>query len=222
MAQSAGTYLKAKHHLGTMENVDDIRWTDEEKDNIRQEFLTCFAIARRAQRITEKQNTNPTFGTVEEVMGLIMGLEERAKEARHDMCQFLQHGPGHTHEKKFHDEVMNIRDITEVAVKTSISRAREFLQNINDVDGTFALHRGDCNEIIGKINHHTKRNREREQPSNTALKTLVSDLTKRYESMKSAWSKIIQCAIDKENPTVFHEVSVRVWATGDSVNEAIA
>jgi hypothetical protein len=40
--------------------------------------------------------------------------------------------------------------------------------------------------------------------------------------MKSAWSKIIQCAIDKENPTVFHEISVRVWATGDSVNDAIA
>ena len=97
MAQSAGTYLKAKHHLGTMENVDDIRWTDKEKENIRQEFLTCFAIARKAQRITEKQGTNPTFGTVEEVMGLLMGLEEREKEARHNMRQFMQHGPGKTH-----------------------------------------------------------------------------------------------------------------------------
>ena len=34
MAQSAGTYLKAKHQLGTMKNMDDIRWTDEEKENI--------------------------------------------------------------------------------------------------------------------------------------------------------------------------------------------
>ena len=58
--------------------------------------------------------------------------------------------------------------------------------------------------------------------TDTALKTLVSNLRKRHESMKSAWSKIIQCAIDKENPTVFHEISVRVWATGDSVNDAIA
>ena len=39
--------------------------------------------------------------------------------------------------------------------------------------------------------------------------------------MKSAWSKIIQCAIDYENPTVFHEIFVRVWATGDSVDEAV-
>ena len=30
MAQSAGTYLKAKRQLGTMKNMDDIRWTDEE------------------------------------------------------------------------------------------------------------------------------------------------------------------------------------------------
>ena len=52
MAQSAGTYLKAKHQLGTMKNMDDIRWTDEEKENIMQEFLTCFAIARKARRIT--------------------------------------------------------------------------------------------------------------------------------------------------------------------------
>ena len=86
-------------------------------------------------------------------------------------------------------------------MRTSISKAREFLQNINDVDGTFAVHRSDCNEIIGKIKQNTKRDRKREQPSNTALKTLVSDLTKRYESMRSAWSKIIQCAIDKENPS---------------------
>ncbi len=221
MARSADTYLKAKQHLGTMANVDDIRWTDEEKDDIRQEFLTCFVIARRAQRITEEQNTNPSFSTVEEVMRLMMRLEERAREARQEMCQFLQHGPGHTHDRRFHDEVTNIRDITEVAVKTSISRAREFLQNINDVDGTFALHRGDCDEIIGKMNYYTKLNREGEQPSNTALTTLVNDLTKRYESMKSAWSKIIQCAIDNENPTVFHEISVRVWATGDLVDEAI-
>jgi hypothetical protein len=58
--------------------------------------------------------------------------------------------------------------------------------------------------------------------TDTALKTLMSNLRKRHESMKSAWSKIIQCAIDKENPTVFHEISVRVWTTGDSVNDAIA
>ena len=39
--------------------------------------------------------------------------------------------------------------------------------------------------------------------------------------MKSAWLKIIQYAIDYENPMVFHEISVRVWATGDSVDKAI-
>ena len=71
--------------------MDDIRWTDEEKDNIRQEFLTSFAIARRAQWIKDKQNVNPTFDTVEELMKLLMGLEEQAKEARDDVCHFLQH-----------------------------------------------------------------------------------------------------------------------------------
>ena len=117
MAQSAGTYLEAKHQLGTMENMDDIRWTDEEKENIRQEFLTCFAIARKARRITEAQGTNPTLGTVEEVMELVEGLEERERKARHNMRECIQHGPGTTDERKFHDEVTNLRDITEVAVR---------------------------------------------------------------------------------------------------------
>ncbi len=222
MAQLADTYLEAEQNLGTVANADDIRWTEEEEDDIRQEKLTCFAIARRAQRIMKKQDNNPTFSTVEEIMKLMMGLEEQAKEARHNMCQFLQHGPGRIHDKKFHDEVANIRDITEVVVKTSISEAGEFLQSIQDVDGIFTLHEGECNDIIGKIHHYTKKNREREQPSNTALATLIGDLKERHESMKCAWSKIIQCAIDYENPTVFYEVSVRVWATGDSVDEAIA
>ncbi len=161
MAQSAGTYLKAKHQLGTMENVDDIRWTDEEKENVRQEFLTCFAIARKARRITEKQGTNPTFGTVEEVMELLKGLEERENEARHNMREYMQHGPGKTDEKRFRDKVTNVRDITEVAVRTSISKAKEFLQNINDVDGTFAVHQSDCNEIIGKIKQNKKTRQEK-------------------------------------------------------------
>lgn len=109
-------------------------------------------------------------------------------------------------------------------MRTSISKAKEFLQNINDVDGTFAEHQSDCDEIINKIKHHTKRAKKGEQQpgKDTALESLVDNLRKKHESMKSAWSKIIQCAIDRENPTVFHEISVRVWATSDSVNAAIA
>ena len=140
------------------------------------------------------------------------------------MREYMQNGPGKTDERRFRDEVTNVGDITEVAVRTSISKAKEFLQNINDVDGTFAEHQSDCNEIVNRIKQHTKRAKKgKQQPgTNTALKSLVDNLRKKHESMETAWSKIIQCAIDRENPTVFHEISVRVWATSDSVNAAIA
>ena len=40
MAQSANTYLEATHCHGTIKKMEDIRLTDEEKDDIRQEFMT--------------------------------------------------------------------------------------------------------------------------------------------------------------------------------------
>jgi hypothetical protein len=40
--------------------------------------------------------------------------------------------------------------------------------------------------------------------------------------MKTAWSELIQCAIDCDNSTVFHEISETVWTTCDSVDAATA
>ena len=108
MAQSAETYLEATQHHGANGNIDDIRWTDKEKDNIRREFLTCLAIAKRARRITDKRDANPTLDTVEELMKLMMGLEERKEEMRDEMCYFLQHKLDYTYDRRFYDEVTNI------------------------------------------------------------------------------------------------------------------
>ena len=49
MAQSANTYLAATHRYGAIKKMEDIRLTDAEKDDIRQEFMTCFTIATKAQ-----------------------------------------------------------------------------------------------------------------------------------------------------------------------------
>ncbi len=91
MAQSANTYLEATRRHGTIKKMEDIRFTNEEKDDITQEFMTCFMIATKAQQITDKPNVNPTFNTVEELMELLMGLKERKEDARDDMNYFLQY-----------------------------------------------------------------------------------------------------------------------------------
>ena len=104
MAQSAGTYLKAgKHNNDTTKKTADIRWTDREKEEIREESLACFMIAKRVQRITNEQDTNPTLDTVAQVMRLLMGLEERIEEAREDVCYLLEHKPDYTlaYDKRF-------------------------------------------------------------------------------------------------------------------------
>ena len=59
---------------------------------------------------------NPTFDTVEDIMTLLMGLEERKEEARDNMCYFLQYEIDYAHDRKFHDEIINIRDNTDDVV----------------------------------------------------------------------------------------------------------
>ena len=220
MAQSANTYLEPTHHHGTIKKMEDIRWTDKEKDEIRQEFMKCFTIATKAQRITDKPNVNPTFNTVEELMTLLMGLEERREEVRDDMCYFLQYEIDYAYDRRFHDEIVKIRDITDAAVEKTISKSREFLQNIDDIDGSFASHQNECNETIESIRYYTERGGNNEPSAKKILTKLVDDLARRYKNMKTAWSKLIQCAIDYDNSTVFHVISEKVWTTSDAVDAA--
>ena len=184
MAQSANTYLEPTHHHGTIKKMEDIRWTDEEKDDIRQEFMKCFTIANKAQRITDKPNVNPTFNTVEELMTLLMGLEDRREEVRDDMCYFLQYEIDYAYDRRFHDEIVKIRDITDAAVEKTISRSRKFLQNIDDIDGSFASHQNECNKTIENIRYYTERGGTNEPSANKNLTKLVDDLTRRYKNMK--------------------------------------
>ena len=113
MAQSATTYLANDSGYGAIRRMEDIRLSDEEKDNIRWEFMKCYTTATKARQITDKPNNNPTFDTVEEIMTLLMGLEEQREDARDDMCYFLQYEIDYAYDRRFHDEIVNIRDITD-------------------------------------------------------------------------------------------------------------
>ena len=86
MAQSATTFLSHNSGYGAIKKMEDIRLSDDKKDNIRQKFMTCFTIATKVQRITDNPNENPTFDNVEELMTLLMGLEEQREDARDNMC----------------------------------------------------------------------------------------------------------------------------------------
>ena len=184
MAQSAGTYLKAeKHNNDTTKKTADIRWTDREKEEIREESLACYMTAKKIQRITNEQDTNPTFETVTQVMKLLMGLEERTEEVREDVCYLLEHKPNYTVvcDKRFYEEMENIRDITDVAVKKCILGAREFFQNIDDIDGLFASHQSDCNYIIESMEDYTE-NRRGKPSTRKALTVLTNDLKRWYKT----------------------------------------
>ena len=62
MAQSAGTYLKAeKHENNTARTTADIRWTDRENEEIREESLACYITAKKIQRITTAFSDNPHY-----------------------------------------------------------------------------------------------------------------------------------------------------------------
>ena len=82
MAQSATTFLSHNSGYGAIKKMEDIRLSDDKKDNIRQKFITCFTIATKVHRITDNPNENPTFDNVEELMTLLMGLEEQREDAR--------------------------------------------------------------------------------------------------------------------------------------------
>ena len=93
MAQSAGTYLEAGKYTTNHATVD-IRRTDRENEAIREESLKCYINAKKIMRITNERDTNPSFDIVTYIMKLMMGLEERAEEARKDICYLLDHRPG--------------------------------------------------------------------------------------------------------------------------------
>ena len=73
MAQPAATN---KTGYGVFKKMEDSRLSDKEKRNIKQDFMTCFTIAKKIQRITKKQNISPTFEAVETLLTLLIGLEE--------------------------------------------------------------------------------------------------------------------------------------------------
>ncbi|MCP4098939.1 MAG: hypothetical protein GY748_22165, partial [Planctomycetaceae bacterium] len=185
--------------------------------------MACYINAKKIQRITNERDTNPSFEIVTYIMKLMMGLEERAEEARKDICYLLDHKPDYTVncDRRFYEEMENIKNITDVAVKKCISGAREFFQNIDDIDGLFASHQSDCDYIIESMKDYTE-NRRGEPSTRKALTVLTKNLKRRYKNMKTTWSRLIQIAIDYENSAVFHEISEKVWSAGDSVDEAIA
>ena len=222
MAQSAGTYLEAGKHA-TKRTTADIRRTDRENEEIREESLTCYINAKKILRITNERDTNPSFDIVTYIMKLMMGLEERAEEARKDICYLLDHKPDYTVncDRRFYEDMENIKNITDVAVRKCISGAREFFRNIDDIDGLFASHQSDCDYIIESMKDYTE-NRRGEPSTRKALTVLTKNLKRRYKDMKATWSRLIQIAIDYENSAVFYEISEKVWSAGDSVDEAVA
>ena len=222
MAQSATTFLSHNSGYGAIKKMEDIRLSDDKKDNIRQKFMTCFTIATKVQRITDNPNENPTFDNVEELMTLLMGLEEQREDAGDNMCYFLQYEVDYTYDRRFHDEIKDIRDTTDVAVARAISNAKEFLRNIDDIDGTFASHQAGCDTTMENMRYYTQKDGKNKPSAHDNLMRLVHNLTSRYEEMKAAWSRLIQCAIDCNNSTVFHEISEKVWATCESVDAATA
>ena len=134
-----------------------------------------------------------------------MDLEERKEKARDDMCYY---------------EIRDIRDSTDDLVAEAILCAKEFLRNVDNIDGIFALHQVECESIIDCIKGYTHGIRRDKTSTHVSLVTLVNNLAKRYKDMKATWSRLIQCAIDYDNATVFHEISEKVWATGEVVDEA--
>ena len=108
MVQLAATNQTQKTGYGSFKKMEDIRLSDREKRNIRQNFMEVFTIAKKIQRITKNRNVSPSFATVEMLMTLLMGLEEQREEARDDMCYFLQHEIDYIHNRQFHDKIIDI------------------------------------------------------------------------------------------------------------------
>ena len=67
MAQLAGTN-RTRTGYRVFRKIEDIRLLDEGKRNIKRDFMTCFTIAKKIQRIVDEHYVNPTFEDVETLM----------------------------------------------------------------------------------------------------------------------------------------------------------
>ena len=223
MAQSAITYLVDDSNMYDAHmDLHTVRMTLSEKSRIRQRFMACFTEAVGVLQITDNPCTNPTFDTVETLMAMQMGLEEQKDEVRDDICYFLQYEVDYVIDRRFHDEIKDVRDTTDDADADAIYGTWKFLANVTNVDGIFESSQVDCDSIINRIHRHLC-GEDMDDPSTNGeqLTELQSRLLNRYDDMKTAWSRLIQCAINYENATVFHEISERVWTTGEAVDAAV-
>ena len=150
MAQPAGTNC-TKTGYGVIRKMEDITLSDKEKYNIKRDFMTCFTIAKKIQRIADEKDVNPTFEDVETLMTPLIELDERREDARDDMCYFLQYEIDYGYDRRFHDKILNIRDAMDVAVAKVISCGNRFLRNIEEIDDIFATHQNECEAITSRI-----------------------------------------------------------------------
>ena len=194
------------------------------KNRIRRRFSICL---RKAEEIldiiTRHTSTGPTFKEMVELMELRTGLEVQFSRMKEILNIFLQCEMVYVNNGDFYDELANIGKTTEEAVGKALSESGEFLGCLTDVGGVFSTSKTAClgmaRDILGFLN------RDRSVGVNSVeileLKELRGALVDQFASMKESWNNLIQCAIDNDDTTVFHEISEIVWTTEEAVDKAL-
>jgi hypothetical protein len=173
--------------------------------------------------VSKHKGTNPTFKKVAMIMKLLTSVEAQFFHMEEDLDAFLRCDREYGHDEDFRADLTDLGKTTGEVVDLALSESKEFLGHLSDVGGVFRRSKTSCFRLAGGILDFVSGNggaavgpawvRE--------LERLREALVSQASSMKSSWDRLIWCAIDNEDTTVFHEISDIVWTAEKAADKAL-
>ena len=190
----------------------------------RERIFGCLRKAKRLLNVASKhKGTSPTFKTVAMIMKLQTGVEAQFFYMEEDLEVFLRCDREYGRDEDFRADLTDLCKTTGEVVDQALSKSKEFLGRLSDVDRVFCRSKTSCFRLAGRILDFVGRNGGATVgPARVQeLERLREALVSRTSSMKSDWDKLIQCAIDNEDTTVFHEILGIVWTAEEAADKAL-
>jgi hypothetical protein len=155
--------------------------------------------------VSGHKGTNPSLQTVAMVMRLRMDVEAQFFCVEDGWHYF----PGR---RKFG-----------AIVDKALSKSKEFLDRLSDVDSIFRRSKTSCFGLAGGILNFVGRDGGAAvTPEQIGeIERMREPLLSKTSSMKGAWDNLIQCSINHDDTMVFHKISKIMWATEEVADKAL-
>ena len=162
--------------------------------------------------VSGHKGTSPTFEMVAMVMRLSKDVEDNGNNFRGYDGVFST-----TRRDVLH------RKTSGTIVEKVLSKSKEFLDRLSDVDGIFRRSKASCSGLAGGILDFVGRHRGAavSPVQIRKIERMREALMSKTSSMKGAWDDLIQCSLNYDDTTVFHQISGIVWTAEDVADKAL-